>query len=79
MPPKSHSILTPVQWLVLERLAWGESNAEIGQALGLAVPTVKRHLTGIYQRLPLGRAANKRAAAVAWYQREGQRYREGAG
>jgi DNA-binding NarL/FixJ family response regulator len=77
MPPKSRSILTPVQWLVLERLARGESNAAIARALGLAVPTVKRHIAGIYQRLPLGRAANKRAAAVAWYQREGHRDREG--
>ena len=79
MPPKSHSILTPAQWLVLERLARGESNAAIALALGIAAPTVKRHLGGIYQRLPLGRAANKRAAAVAWYRRVGHCYHEGAG
>jgi DNA-binding NarL/FixJ family response regulator len=72
-------LLTPAQWLVLERLVRGESNEAIGRALGLGVPTVKTHLTGIYQRLPLGRAANKRAAAVAWYRREGHRHHEGAG
>jgi DNA-binding NarL/FixJ family response regulator len=63
---------------VLERLARGESNEAIGQALGIGVPTVKTHLTGIYQRLSLGRGVHKRVAAVAWYQIEGHRYYEGA-
>ncbi|HEY8601381.1 MAG TPA: LuxR C-terminal-related transcriptional regulator [Thermomicrobiales bacterium] len=68
--------LTPAQWLVLARLAAGDTNAAIARSLGIALPTVASHLTAIYQRLPHANRGGKRAAAVAWYLREGQAYHE---
>jgi len=70
--------LTPMQWLVLERLAQGESNAAIGAALGLGLSTVASHLQAIYQRLPHANRGGKRAAAVAWYLTVGRQQREEA-
>jgi len=67
MRDQSRPLLTPAQWLVLERLAAGEENAAIGAALGIAPGTVASHMQGIYQRLPHANKGGKRAAAVAWY------------
>jgi len=71
--------LTPTQWLVLERLATGESNAAIARALGIGLPTVTSHLQAIYQRLPHANRGGKRAAAVAWYLTVGRAYHREAG
>ncbi len=67
MPESSRPLLTPAQWLVLERLAAGEDNAAIGLALGIGHSTVASHLKVIYQRLPYVSMGNKRAAAATWY------------
>jgi DNA-binding NarL/FixJ family response regulator len=67
MPESSRPLLTPAQWLVLERLAAGADNAAIALSLGLAPGTVASHLQGIYQRLPHANKGGKRAAAGAWY------------
>ena len=75
MAPRSRSILTPTQWAVLERLARGESNAAIARELGIAPGTVKAHLANINKCLP-HTGTPQRAAAVAWYLREGRRLRE---
>ncbi len=65
--------LTSVQWLILERLALGETDREIAAALWLTPRTLSRHLTTLYRGLPLGAATNRRTAAALWYfrQREG--------
>jgi DNA-binding NarL/FixJ family response regulator len=79
MPPKSQSSLTPAHWLVLERLARGESIEGIARALRIGPGTVRYHLTAIDRRLPLDGAADKRAAAVAWYRRARQEQQDGRG
>jgi DNA-binding NarL/FixJ family response regulator len=60
----------------LERLAAGDSNTEIAAVLGITLATVATHLQAIYQRLPHANRGGKRAAAVAWYLREGHTYHE---
>lgn len=40
---------TEAQCLVIAELVRGKSNAEIAKALGIAVKTVKAHLTAIYK------------------------------
>jgi DNA-binding NarL/FixJ family response regulator len=77
MAPRSRAILTPAQWRVLERLARGESNEAIARALRIGPGTVRYHLTAIDRRLPLDGAADKRVAAVAWYQRTRQEQQDG--
>jgi len=67
MPESSRPLLTPGQWLVLERLAAGEENAAIGAALGIRPGTVASHLKVLYQRLPYVSMGNKRTAAATWY------------
>ena len=79
MLPRSRETLTPAQWRVLERLARGARPEGIARELGTAVPTVRAHMSAIYRRLPLGRATDKRAAAIAWYRREMLRRDEAAG
>ena len=46
---------------VLELLAQGCSNAEIGEQLSISVPTVKRHLSHLLVKL---QASNRTEAAV---------------
>jgi len=67
MPESSRPLLTPAQWLVLERLAAGEDNAAIGAALGIRPSTVASHIKVIYQRLPYVSMGDKRTAAATWY------------
>ncbi len=76
MPESARPLLTPAQWLVLERLAAGEDNAAIGAALGLRPSTVASHLKVIYQRLPYVSMGNKRTAAATWYLTVGRALRE---
>jgi DNA-binding NarL/FixJ family response regulator len=77
MPQRNRPILTPAQWLVLERLAQGEDNVAIGLALGIKLSTVTQHVRAIYQRLPpVSGGRNKRAAAIAWYLTVGRALRE---
>ena len=54
--------LTPRERDVLRRLAAGDSNAEIGRHLGIAVHTVERHLANIYRKI----GARGRTSAVAY-------------
>jgi len=76
MPESSRPLLTPAQWLVLERLAAGESNAAIGAALGIGPSTVASHLKVLYQRLPYMSMGDKRTAAATWYLTVGRALRE---
>lgn len=52
---------------VLRLLARGESNAQIGRALGIAVHTVERHATNLYRKI----GARGRAEATAYAVRRG--------
>ena len=69
--------LTPLQWRILAQLAAGSDVRAIAAGAGLTANAVQHHLKVIYARLPLGDAANRRVAAVAWYLREGCRYHGG--
>jgi DNA-binding NarL/FixJ family response regulator len=53
--------LTPRQRTILERLAEGETDAQIATAIGIAAATVNKHLEQIYQRL----GVHTRTAAAA--------------
>jgi DNA-binding CsgD family transcriptional regulator len=44
-------VLTDRERETLAMLATGATNGEIASALGIAEPTVKRHLANIYQKL----------------------------
>ncbi len=59
------AILTPRQVDVLDLIAEGKSNQEIGEELGLTAGTVKMHLTRIYKTL----GAKSRTDALAKYNR----------
>ncbi len=52
---------------VLQELARGHSNAEIGERLFIAESTVKKHINSVYDKLGLG----TRAQAVAWMWQQG--------
>jgi DNA-binding NarL/FixJ family response regulator len=65
--------LTPMQGLVLARLAQGQTDNQIAAALGLTPRTVRGHVASIYQALHLGDAGNQRVAAAIWYFRQQRR------
>lgn len=54
--------------VILEHLARGQANKDIGQALGITERTVKYHLREIYDRLDAANRAEAvaRAAALGW-------------
>ncbi|MEP7024820.1 MAG: response regulator transcription factor [Actinomycetota bacterium] len=52
--------LTPRHWDVLRLVAAGHTNTQIARRLGLAEPTVRKHLENIYARLQV----SSRTAAV---------------
>jgi two-component system, NarL family, response regulator len=58
--------LTPREIAVLELVAKGLSNAEIGLALSVSAGTIKTHLKRIYPKLGV---ADRTAAALAAVQR----------
>lgn len=62
-PAVSPNALTPREREVLSLLPSGDSNAEIGRRLGIAVHTVERHLASIYRKL--GARGRTEAAAYA--------------
>lgn len=77
MPKPGLPLLTPAQWLVLERVAAGDDNAAIARSLGITLSTVTTHMQAIYQRLPpMSKGRNKRTAAIGWYLTVGQALRE---
>ncbi len=53
--------LTPRQRTILERIARGETDAQIAAAIGIAAATVNKHLEQIYRRL----GVHTRTAAAA--------------
>jgi DNA-binding NarL/FixJ family response regulator len=65
-PPADLEELSPRERDVLELVADGLSNEQIGERLHLSVRTVERHLSNIYAKLRVsGKAA--RAAAAVWF------------
>lgn len=54
---------TPAEMQVLDYLARGKTNKEIGRALFIAESTVKRH---VYNVLPKLGARNRTEAAITW-------------
>ena len=78
MPEATRPTLTPTHWLVVTRVAAGESNAAIAVELGLAPKTVRNHVTRIARQVPRDPALTERAARHLWYQRVGHAYHEEA-
>jgi len=76
MPESSRPLMTPAQWLVLERLVLGESDKQIGAALGITTKAVSDHLARIYRALALGDLGGPRVAAAIWYDRVGRAQHE---
>jgi DNA-binding CsgD family transcriptional regulator len=72
LPPRADErleLLTPRELTVLARVAAGERNAEIAAALFIGVPTVRKHLEHVYDKL----GVRNRAAASAVYSRASPR------
>ena len=68
--------LTPREQEVLELVASGQTSASIGGELGIALPTVKRHLVNIYDKLGTAnrvQASNLYHLAHATYESAGDR------
>jgi DNA-binding NarL/FixJ family response regulator len=74
MAKRERPNLSPAHWRVLERLAMGESDAQIAAALGIPLRTVTDRVGVLYARLPLGEGANHRVAAAVWYVCTGRKY-----
>lgn len=66
-PVVAAPLLTPRELQVLEGMAEGRSNAEIGKVLWLSEDTVKVHAKKLYAKT----GVHDRAAAVAWAFRSG--------
>jgi DNA-binding CsgD family transcriptional regulator len=58
--------LTERQRVVLERVGLGETDAQIGAALGIAPATVSKHLEEIYERLGVHTRTAAAAIALPW-------------
>lgn len=65
--PKPVTLLSPREMQVLEGMAAGRSNAEIGRTLWLSEDTVKVHAKKLFAKT----GVHDRAAAVAWAFRSG--------
>jgi DNA-binding NarL/FixJ family response regulator len=50
-PPPRRFNLTPRELQIIHEVVGGQSNKEIGDRLGVAEPTVKHHLTSIYDKI----------------------------
>ena len=61
------NLLTPRELEVLCLVAEGLSNAEVARCLWISVPTVKYHLSSIYEKLGVA----NRTGAARWAQRHG--------
>ena len=60
-------LLTPRELEVLCLVAEGLANAEVARCLWISVPTVKYHLSSIYEKLGVA----NRTGAARWAQRHG--------
>lgn len=60
-----HHRLSPAERRVLAQLAWGESNAEIAEAVGVSPDTVRSTLHRFSNRTDL--AGRRVAAWAAWH------------
>jgi pimeloyl-ACP methyl ester carboxylesterase/DNA-binding CsgD family transcriptional regulator len=60
--PRASAALTPRERQVLRHVAGGATNKVIAAALGVAVPTVERHLVNLYTKI----GARGRADAIAY-------------
>ena len=76
MDEQARPQLTPAQWLALERLVLGESDRQIGAALGRTAKGVSNQLARIYRVLALADLGSPRVAAAIWYDRTGRAQHE---
>lgn len=52
---KDGIVLTPRETEILQLVAQGKGNKEIGDCLGISLPTVKVHLANIFEKLGVSR------------------------
>jgi DNA-binding CsgD family transcriptional regulator len=60
--PRSPGLLTPREQEVLDLIRAGRTNADIGEALGISVETVKQHVSQVLAKL----GVSNREEAAAW-------------
>ncbi len=58
MSRAEHGELTDLERQVARLVAWGGSNREIAEALGIEVKAVERHLAGVYGKLGIRSGAD---------------------
>jgi DNA-binding CsgD family transcriptional regulator len=51
MSPVEHAELTDLERQVARLVAWGGSNSDVAEALGIDTKTVERHLERVYRKL----------------------------
>jgi DNA-binding NarL/FixJ family response regulator len=51
MSPAEHAELTDLERQVARLVAWGGSNRDVAEALGIDAKAVERHLADIYRKL----------------------------
>ena len=51
MSPAEHAELTNLERQVARLVAWGGSNRDVAEALGIDAKAVERHLADIYRKL----------------------------
>ena len=62
-PLEQSEALTPMELQVLRLICADKSNAEIGELLGIRLPTVKTHVSHILQKLDVSRRSEAIRAA----------------
>jgi DNA-binding NarL/FixJ family response regulator len=60
MSAVEHYELTTVELQVARLVAWGGSNRDVAEALGIEARAVERHLVGIYRKLGIRSDADLR-------------------
>lgn len=58
MTTRNHSVLTPRERQILDRLLLGETTRSIADSYGLSRQTVKNYVTIIYEKLGVGSRAD---------------------
>ena len=58
MTTRNHSVLTPRERQILDRLLLGETTRSIADSYGLSRQTVKNYVTIIYEKLGVGNRAD---------------------
>jgi NarL family two-component system response regulator LiaR len=64
MPMRRSTMLTPREQEVLKLIAQGKTNQEIAEELSISLPTVRTHISNIFNKLGLSSRAEAAAYAA---------------